>query len=283
MDLAAWPFPERLHVRWLVRLTLQSASFLLTIRSRQYLIEKFGLNKKRVLFLESCPDEKRVSAGLTGSPRFRRTPDEFVMCCSGGHEHHRLERFLPIFEQVIRLVPKAKLLVIADPSKPVALSALKLAESGGLSRNIQLLPVIKPAEDFYATLAQCDLWIATLGDDTLQGNHEFRMELLEVGLLGKAVMAAPTAGLLDNGLSEGQEILYIRPAEVGPSAMKIAAIANDRRKLSLLGKNLESHVKRHFSLAEAVDRLLQLPQLHRSAKEEARAPRPDAVNTTVGQ
>ena len=42
MDLAAWPFPERRHVRWLVRLTLQASSLLLTIRSRQYLIEKLS-------------------------------------------------------------------------------------------------------------------------------------------------------------------------------------------------------------------------------------------------
>ena len=105
MDLTEPPFPTARSWRWLVTLTLRCAAVVLTIRTRAYLISKLGLNKRRVMFVESCPDQAQVEASLLATSRFRPRQGAFLICCSGGHPQHRLERIMPIFELLIQLVP----------------------------------------------------------------------------------------------------------------------------------------------------------------------------------
>lgn len=257
MDITEWPFPTARHWRWLVTLTLRCAALVLTIRSRGYLVSKLGLNRRRVMFVESCPDQAPIEASLLAAPRFHKRPDAFLICCSGGHPHHRLERFMPIFESLIPLVPKAELLLIADPATESLIESTRYAQAAGFSERVHVLPVIKPVQDFYATIALCDLWVATLGDDTVQGRHEFRMELLEVGLLAKAVVAAATPALMEHGLSSGRELLYIDPSDAKGSALKIAEFAKQPESLHKLGEHLRDHVIREFSLEKSVDQILE--------------------------
>jgi glycosyltransferase involved in cell wall biosynthesis len=257
MDLTIWPYPERTHVRWLVRLTMRCASLVLTIRSRLYLGKKLSLRSDRVLAIESCPDAERVLRSRTsGLSRYQRAADEFVICCSGGHEHHRLDRFLPIFEALVPLMPNAVLLVIAAEEKPIVQASRTLAERLGLQGKVRLLSVIKPVEDFYATIASCDLWIATLGNDTLQGDREFRMELLEAGVLGLPVASARTTAFAERGLADGEHVVYIDPADPAFSAAQIAAVTADRLALRRMGETLAKWVEETCSLSSAIDDLL---------------------------
>jgi glycosyltransferase involved in cell wall biosynthesis len=256
MDLTEWPFPKAFGWACYVRLTLRCASGVLTIRSRAYVIEKFGLNRRRVRFLESCPDAAVVEPAQRATPRFRPRPDSILLCWSGGHEHHRLERFMPTFHKLIELAPNAELLVIADPRKPSVIETIRYAESAGLADRVHVLPVIKPPADFYATIAQCDIWIATLGDDTLQGRQELRMELMEAGLLARSVVSAKTPALVEHGLVDGQEILYIDPSHPAASARRIAELAADPQARARMGGQLRARVMRSFSLKDAVDDLL---------------------------
>jgi glycosyltransferase involved in cell wall biosynthesis len=256
MDITAWPFPSTGRWRWLVRFSLRLADYVIIIRSRKYVVEKFGLARHRVLFLESCPDRAHFENAAFAAPRFRPAPGDFLICWSGGHAHHALERFMPIFEKLVALIAGAQLLVIADPELPSVVKTKEYAKSRGLAERVHMLPVIRPVEDFYATLAQCHLWVATLGDDTLQGRFEFRMELMEVGLLGKAVIAAPTPGLVAHGLSDGEEILYIDPAAAEVSALRIRDLVSNRARLDAMGRNLRARVLRDYSLEDAVEVLL---------------------------
>jgi glycosyltransferase involved in cell wall biosynthesis len=265
MDITEWPFPTVRHWRWLVRLTLRCAAVVLTIRSRGYLVDKLGLDKRRVKFVESCPDQAQIEESLVATPRFRRRQGAFLICCTGGHPHHRLERFMPIFESLIQLVPGAELLLIADPATQSLIDCNRYAQAAGFSERVHVLPVIKPVQDFYATVAQCDLWVATLGDDTVQGRHEFRMELLEVGLLGKAVVAAATPALIEHGLSSGRELLYIDPSDPRGSALKIAEYVKQPDSLQQLGERLRDRVVQEFSLEKAVDEVLESVALRRDA------------------
>ncbi len=256
MDITEWPYPKVRHWRWLVVLTFRAANRVLTLRSRGYLARKLGLPEDRVVHVESCPDRSQVEAGLRTAPRFRPRPEAFVVCCSGGSLHHRLERFLPIFEALVVLVPNAELLVIADPSRPLVGFTRSWAETSGLGERVHWLPVIKPVEEFFATLTQCHMWVATLGDDTVQGRHEFRMELMEIALLGKAIIAVRSPGLVEHGLRDGVHLLYIDPANVPESAARIAELARRPDALARLGGNLKSYVEEAFSLERAVDRIL---------------------------
>jgi glycosyltransferase involved in cell wall biosynthesis len=256
MDLTIWPFPQVWHWRWMVKLSLRISSCVVTLRSRSYLAAKFGIEPKRILFIESCPDVERIQRGSKALARFVKPVGRFVICCSGGETHHRLERFLPIFEILLGLLPNALLLVIAEPSKPIFRLTKDWAAEKGCSHNVLLLPLIKPVEDFYATVSCCDLWVATMGDDTLQGSHEFRMELLEMAVLAKPVVSAATAGLLSHELVDGANIIYINPLRSLESAEKIALWAKDRGALQKLGQNLSELVRKDFGLSSAVDQFL---------------------------
>jgi glycosyltransferase involved in cell wall biosynthesis len=256
MDLTEWPFPKGVSARYYVWIILHCASCVLTIKSRAYIVDKFGLRVRRVRFLESCPDPSRVELAHHAKPRFRRRPDTVLVCWSGGHEHHRLERFMPTFQSLIDLAPNVELLLIADPTKESVIESQRYAVSAGFGDRVHVLPVIKPAEDFYATVAQCDLWVSTMGDDTVQGRHELRMELLEVGLLAKAVVSAKTPGMVEHGLVDGKEILYIDPSDPGRSAQKILALVSSPQMREQLGNHLRARVIQTFSLKEAVDGLL---------------------------
>jgi len=256
MDITEWPFSQAWHWRWLVRLALRSADRVLTIKSRAYMVAKFGLEKERVLFIESCPDLDRIGAARHALSRFRPRMGTFLICWSGGHAHHRLERFMPIFESLVELAPNVELLVIADPAQPSVLESRRYAEAAGISDRLHVLPIIKPFEEFYATVAQCQMWVATLGDDNLQGKHELRMELLEVGALGKAVAAARTPALVEHGLTAGREILYIDPADPKGSALQIAELVKSPAALARLGQYLRAHILEGYSLTKAIDGLL---------------------------
>ena len=256
MDIVEWPFPVVRHWKWGVWLSLKCATLILTIRSRAYLIRKFGLDNRRVLFIESCPDSNRVEASLAGTPRYRPRPGAFLVCCSGCHMPHRLERFMQTFESLLALVPSAELLLIGDLEQPSVVESKRFARAAGIGDRIHAIPIIESVEDFYATVAQCGLWVATMGDDTLQGRHEFRMELLEIGLLGRPVIAAPTPGLVEHGLVDGQEILYMDPSEPQGSARKIADYVSNPTVLAEIGRRLGQRVRHEYSLERAVDGLL---------------------------
>jgi glycosyltransferase involved in cell wall biosynthesis len=253
MDSTAWPFLTLRSWKLQVALQLRLADTVLMIKSRAYLIAKFALNRQRVNFIESCPDVELVQRGQWGRPRYKPRTGTLLICWSGGHVHHRLERFMPIFDLLQKLLPHAELLLIADPTKPSVISTLRYAEGAGLSDRIQAIPLIVPSEDFYATIAQCDIWVATLGDDTLQGRQELRMELLEAALLGKAVVAAPTPGLLEHGFTDRREIIFVDPLDPQGSALKLAEFARNPEMCTQLGERLRAYVIEHFSLKKSID------------------------------
>src|SRR5271165_1275409 len=235
MDIAAWPFPETRRWRRIAKMGLRSASCMLTIKSRAYLAAKFGLNRRRVLFTESCPDPELIDKARSAAPHFQHPDHSLLLCWSGGHHHHELERFMPTFQKLAEIVPNARLLIIAHDEKQSVVESLAYAEKAGLRDRVHVLGIIKPVEAFFATLAQCDLWVSTLGDSTLQGRQELRMEFLEAGLLGKAVIASRTPALEQHGFADGQEILYIDPTDPAGAAHKIARLAADpstRQRLS---------------------------------------------------
>jgi glycosyltransferase involved in cell wall biosynthesis len=267
MDVAAWPFPTRWHCRWQVTIVSRLADYVLTLKSREYLVDKFGLRKDRVLFVESCPDRSVIEIATTAAPQFRPRPGSFVICCSGCHAPHRLERFMPIFESLLTHVANAELLFIGAPDKPCIVGSKRYAKERGLTERVHFVPIIASVVDFHATVAQCDLWVATLGDDTLQGRQELRMELLEVGLLGKPVVAARTPGLLQHEFADGEQIIFVDPADPVASALKIAKFIQQPELLGQLGESLRQRVLERFSLPKAVDHLLSTVSKHYGERE----------------
>ena len=256
MDLLEWPFGGSWRSRWILKRTLRLADYVITIQSRSYMIQKIGLKPERVLFIESCPDLSDLESSRQSSPRFEPRPGSFLICCSGCHDHHRLERFMPTFEALTSLVPGVELILIGDPSKSTVVECKKYAEGRLLNTKMHCLPVIKPPEDFYATLAKCDMWVAALGDDTVQGRHEFRMELLEAGALRLPVVASRLPGLLAHNLADGDDLIFVDPADPQGSAEKLARFIQMPALLAAIGRRLRDRVHEHFSLENAMDHLL---------------------------
>ena len=151
---------------------------------------------------------------------------------------------MPTFQSLRALIPNAELLLIGDPEQPSIIQSKQYAADKGFAERVRAIPVIDPPEDFYATIAQCQVWVATLGDDTVQGRHELRMELLEVGLLGKPVVAVRTPGLIEHGLSDGRELIYIDPSDPVRSAAKLAELIQKPKLLANLGTRLRTCVVR---------------------------------------
>lgn len=273
MDVAEWPFVTAWHWKWVIRFILRSANWVLTLKSRDYMIAKFGLRRDRVLFLENCPDPYAIESSRGAVPRFQRVAEEVVLCCSGCHPAHRLERFMPIFHELVGTVSNVQLLLIGDSRQTSIINCLKYAAQVGLGERVHVMPVISPVEDFYATVAQSDIWVATMADDNIQGRHELRMELLEVGLLGKPVVAARIPGLVENGLEDGKHLIFVDPGDAKESARKLAELIRNPVQLQQMGDNLRSCVGQRFSLAAAVDVLLEAvlgrPRAsHQTLKEE---------------
>ena len=263
MDITEWPFATRWHCRWQVKILSRLSDYVLTLKTRDYLTGKLGLRKERVLLLESCPDESVIRMGKSAQPRFQPRPGSFLICCTGCHPAHRLERFMPVFEALAKLAPNAELLFIGATEQPTIQESQRYAIERGLAERVHFLPTIKPVDEFHATVNQCDLWVATLGDDTLQGRHEFRMELLEVGMLAKPVAAVETPGLLQHQLRDGKEIIFIDAANPETSARKIAQFISEPESLARVGQQLRQLVTERFSLSEAMDYMISKVSGHR--------------------
>jgi glycosyltransferase involved in cell wall biosynthesis len=268
MDYTAWPFPTVWHCRLAARWVLNLADYVLTLNSRAYLIDKFRLKRERVLFVENCPDRTFIESSIEKTPpRFHPRPGVFQICCSGCHEPHRLERFMPTFEALLASAPQTELLLIGAPEQPTVSAMLRYAQERGFAERVRAQPIIRPPESFFATIARCDLWIATLGDDTLQGRHELRMELLEMGLLERPVVAASTPGILAHDLMDGRDLIMIDPADPDGNARKLADYIHHPERLAEIGSNLRECVIRRFSLSEAIDRVLSAVAGRQSGRE----------------
>ena len=256
MDVTVKPFSEARHMRGMLRHFSRRADLFLTIASREYLVEKLGLDSSRVLFVESCPDLERIKRSEGTRPRFEAEPGSPLLVYSGVAEWQRAERFVPVFAALRRLVPRATWLVISDLGSPMIERLRRDAAAAGVLDAIKFLPVIKPAEDFYATVARCDLWVGHLGDDSLLGRHELRMELLEVGALGRAAVFAPTPALERHGFRDGDNLILVEPDDPEKSAARLALYLSDEEELRRVGARLREHVLGNFSLSGSVDRLL---------------------------
>ena len=269
MDITIWPFPEKTHWKWLVRMALRSADSVLTIRTRAYFLDKLKVHPKKRAYVEHVPDRVVIYASRRVSPALRLRREAFTICLSGGSPPHRLERFLPVFEALIPLVPNVELLVIADEARSVVGSTVEYARRAGFAQRIRIVPVIKPVEKFFATVAQCQMWVATMGDDTLQGQREFRMELLEIGLLARPVLSVRTSGLEEHQLIDGSEVIYIDLSDPRAAAAKIAFFAHHPTQLAQLGLNLQRRVEADYSLDAAGDTILQLLRTDEKARQQA--------------
>jgi hypothetical protein len=93
------------------------------------------------------------------------------------------------------------------------------------------------------------------------------MELLEMGVLAKAVVSVSTPALERHGFRDGENIILIDPNNAQQSAEQILRYFNADGEPERLGRNLSQHVARRFSLSEGVDRLLKF--VRRSSGKEA--------------
>lgn len=256
MDVTVEPFSEAWHMKGMLRHFARRADLFLTIASREYLVTKLGLDSSRVMFVESCPDLEQIKRSEEARPRFEAEPGSPLVVYSGVAEWQRAERFVPVFEALRRLVPRVKWLVISDLGSPMIQRLRRDAEAAGVLDAIEFLPVVKPAEDFFATVARCDLWVGHLGDDSLLGRHELRMELLEVGALGRAAVFTPTPALERHGFRDGDNLILVEADDPEASASRLAHYLSHEDELRRVGARLREHVLENFSLSGSVDRLL---------------------------
>jgi hypothetical protein len=255
MDITEWPFPEVRHTRLLTAMLLRLVDRVLTVETRSYFREKFGLRDDALVCVESCPDEEDLRGSASARPRITIPPGAFVICCSTGAVHHRLELFLPIFEKLAEILPQAILLVIGDEAQPLVRAARDLATRPDFKTRVKVLPIIKPIQDFFATVSLADLWIATMGDESVQGDREFRMELFELAWLRKPVAATRTSALAHHGLVDGETVIFLNRHEPEATAQRLADLSSSPERLRTFGLRL-NRLLAHHTLAQAVDRIV---------------------------
>lgn len=264
MDITVGPFPKAWHWKRILRYYFRRADGFLTLASRDYLIQKFDLDPRKVLFIESCPDVDRVLRAQKVMPRYKRQAGEMLVCYSGVAGWQRMDAFVPIFKALRRRIPNMRWLVISDLSRPMIANIRARAVDENIDDAVTFLPIIERYEDFIATVAQSDLWISHMGNDSLLGKHELRMELLEVGLLAKPVVSVRTPALEKNGFRDGHNIIFVDPDEPEASAAHIEHFLRSPGEAERLGRNLSQHIVENFALTDAIDRLLDtfLPRNH---------------------
>jgi len=256
MDVTESPFAHAWHWRKMIIFFSRQADLFLTLASRAYLIEKFRLNPKRVLFVENCPDLERIERGLQTQPAFRLPEGTIRICSSGVAPWHAFDRFVPVFKHLRMRNPNIVWLVISDPASEMIQRLRRSAQELHLLDSIHFSPIIKPFERFVATAAQCDLWVSHLDDGSLHARHELRMELLEMGALAMPVVATSTPALEMHGFADGENILFIDPTNHAESAERIFYYLDHPNELKDLGLRLRQHVLARFSLREGIDRLV---------------------------
>lgn len=267
MDVTVKPFPEVWHWKRALGFFFRRADGFLTLASRDYMIQKFRLKPERTLFIENCPDIETIRKGRRAVPAYSAAPENFLICYSGVAEWQRIDAFVPIFKALREKIPNATWLVISNLKSPMIARLQERAAELGVLEAIKLVPIIKPYEDFIATVAQCHLWVSHMGDNTLLGLHELRMELLEMGVLARPVVSVATPALERHGFRDGENIILIDSNNAEESAEHILRYLNTAGEPERLGRNLSQHVARHFSLSEGVDRLLKF--VRRSYGKEA--------------
>jgi glycosyltransferase involved in cell wall biosynthesis len=257
VDVTLKPFPEVWHWKQMIGFFSRRADIFLTLSSREYVIDKFHLNPARVLFVENCPDVQRIEESRSVAPRVNLPEEAIVIGYSGVAWSHQIDAFVPILKAIQTRLPNVLWLVISDPANPMIIRLQQKAAELGISNSIRFLPVIKPYEEFIATINQCHLWISHMDNRSLLGRHELRIELLEMGILGKPVAAAPTPALTQHGFIDGENIIFVDPADPEQSAAHIVEYLKNQSALSRISSNLSRHVRERFSLPNSVDRLLQ--------------------------
>ncbi len=256
MDVTIKPFPEVRHWKKMLSLFFRRADGFLTLASRDYLIEKFRVDPKKVLFVESCPDLERIGRGRQAVPRVSFPDEALLVGYSGVAAWQRIDQFAPVFKALRARIPNATWLVISDLDAPMIESLRRRAAELQILDALRFSPVIKPYEDFVATIAQCHLWVSHMDNDSLLGRHELRMELLEMGALAKPVIAVSTPALEKQGFVHDQNIILIDRHDPEASAERIAHYVQTSGELERLGANLSRHVFENFSLSQSIDRLL---------------------------
>lgn len=257
MDVTVKPFPEVWHWKKALGFFFRRADGFLTLASRDYMIQKFRLKPEKVLFIENCPDVETIRQAKSAAPRYSASPEEILICYSGVAEWQRIEAFVPTFKALRDRIPNIKWLIISGLESPMMTRLRESAAELGVLDAIELMPVIKPYEEFIATVAQCRLWVSHMGDNTLLGRHELRMELLEMGVLARAVVSVTTPALERHGFRDGENIILIDPNNAEESAEHIARYLKAEGETQRLGRNLSQHVAERFSLSEGIERLLE--------------------------
>lgn len=256
MDVTEKPFAHAWHWKKLIGFFSRRADIFLTLASREYLIQKFGLDSERVLFLENCPDLERIERGLRAPPVFRFPQGSIGICSSGVVPWHRFDRFVPVYKHLRSRLPNLVWLIISDLDSEMVRRLREQAQELRILDSIQFLPVIHPFESFVATVAQSHLWVSHLGDDSLLGRQELRMELLEMGVLAMPAVAVSTPALEMHGFVDGKNIILINPDDPEGSAERISHCLKHPSESKHLGDSLRQHVLERFSLAESIDRLV---------------------------
>jgi glycosyltransferase involved in cell wall biosynthesis len=256
VDVTVKPFPEVWHWKLILGFFFRRADLFLTLSTRDYLVGKFRLNPAKVLFLENCPDLNQIEVGLRSIPRFMPLPDRLVLGYSGVALSQHIDRFVPTFKLLTERFRNLVWLVISEPNNPMILRLCEEARKLNVIESIIVISTIEPFTDFVATIAQCHMWVGHMGNDSLLGIHELRMELLEMGAQGKPVIFVPTPAIEKQGFVNDENIILIDPDRPKESAECISRYLDSQAEQERIGENLRKHVLAKFSLTSSIDRLL---------------------------
>lgn len=257
VDLTVKPFATAKHWEALVHWTLGLADYVVILKSRSYLIAKLKINPRKFIYLENCPPSETIAQAQNISVPNPFPKNALRFCYSGVASWQHAEIFVPVFKEIKAAVPNVHWLVISLLEDSYAQNLKNSVRSHGVEASTTFVPVIKPYETFIATVNQCDLWISHMGQDTLLAQTELRTELLEIGLLGKAVVAVDTPALRIHGFEDGKNIILIDPANPAASREKIMPYLLDAEKRARLGENLRQHILTHFSLDQYIERMVE--------------------------
>ena len=206
---------------------------------KKALIEKYGVNPKRIFVVHNGVDSSLKSIG----GKLERYKIIFVGRLI---PHKHVDELLEAIRRVKKEIPDIKLVIIGDG--PMKSRLISLAEEFGLKRNVFFKGTMKNYKDVLREIKTSELLVLP---STREG---FGLVLAEANLMERPVIAYDIGGVKDI-VKDGYNGILIRPHDISLLAEKIIYLLKNREIALKMGSKGKEYILKKFTWDRTVNNL----------------------------
>lgn len=238
-------------LRWraqnLVRYNLRAADHVMCVSAatKERLVDRWKVNADKVTVFPNAVDVDRFRPGLdvTGVVRCALSADGPIVIFVGGfYEWHDVGTLLDAFAEVVRVVPRARLVLVGDGAQRNAMAAR--AAQLGIDRAVVFTGLVPHAE-VPRLVSAADIAVAPYKDP----GHQFwlsPLKLLEYMAAGPAVVAS-RIGQIADVITHGSNGILVPPGDPLALAAALRQLLENPGLRAQLSRRARADVVQHHS------------------------------------